>query len=187
MPLTENSRLHCSPRCRILPSRGTGCEQSECLATKPIWRRLPSCGHPLSRSSPSPSIFAARVSRRSGFALGAARDQLVARKTAVGGPVIYRAHRRRPVWGESDFDWQRTTALPGNFRGQFKQESLYIDPKWAKGSDDLSLRHSQFRAALLDLAAPWYGKRRMSWTAKMCGTTAAHASWRGPPEPRSWR
>ncbi|HET6756797.1 MAG TPA: TIR domain-containing protein [Burkholderiales bacterium] len=41
------------------------------------------------------------------------------------------------VWGESDFDWQRTTALPGNLRGQFKQEPLYIDLKWAKGSDDL--------------------------------------------------
>ncbi|MGH8772588.1 MAG: hypothetical protein ACREV2_15650 [Burkholderiales bacterium] len=64
------------------------------------------------------------------------------------------------VCGESDFGWQRTTALPGNLRGQFKQEPLYVDLKWAKESDDLSLRHSQFRAALLDLAAPLHGKAK---------------------------
>ena len=64
------------------------------------------------------------------------------------------------VWDEAagDFDWRRTTALPGNLRGRFKEEPLYVDFRWAKTVDNLSLRHSQFRGAVLDIAAPLHGK-----------------------------
>jgi WD40 repeat protein len=63
-------------------------------------------------------------------------------------------------WDETanDFDWTRTTALPKDLHGRFKEEPLYIDLRWAKNQDHLSLRHSQFRAAVLDLAAPLHGK-----------------------------
>src|SRR5262249_26598254 len=63
-------------------------------------------------------------------------------------------------WNDTanDFDWSRTSALPDDLRGQFKQEPLYVDLRWAKGQEQLSLRHSQFRAATLDIAAPLLGK-----------------------------
>ena len=52
-----------------------------------------------------------------------------------------------------DFDWNCTSALPRILRGQFKEEPLYIDLRWAGTTDNLSLRHTQFRAAILDIAA----------------------------------
>jgi len=57
-----------------------------------------------------------------------------------------------------DFDWQRTSALAASLRGRFPEEPLYVDLRWAKASTDLSLRHSLFRAAILDLAAPLHGR-----------------------------
>ncbi|WP_217568445.1 TIR domain-containing protein [Mesorhizobium sp. GbtcB19] len=52
-----------------------------------------------------------------------------------------------------DFDWPSTTALPRSVAKAFAEEPLYIDITWARGVDQLSLRHSQFRAAVLNLAA----------------------------------
>lgn len=64
------------------------------------------------------------------------------------------------AWDETinDFDWNQTTALSENLRGQYKNEPLYVDLRWAKKENQLSLRHSQFRAAVLDLAAPLHGQ-----------------------------
>ena len=64
------------------------------------------------------------------------------------------------AWDETtnDFDWEQTTALAADLRGQFKNEPLYVDLRWAKKEIQLSLRHSQFRAAILDLAAPLHGQ-----------------------------
>jgi hypothetical protein len=64
------------------------------------------------------------------------------------------------AWDEAtnDFDWKKTTALAANLRSQFKNEPLYVDLRWAKKEHHLSLRHSQFRAAVLDLAAPLHGQ-----------------------------
>jgi WD40 repeat protein len=63
-------------------------------------------------------------------------------------------------WNDSanDFDWSCTSALPDDLRGKFKQEPLYVNLRWAKGQEQLSLRHSQFRSATLDIAAPLLGK-----------------------------
>lgn len=49
------------------------------------------------------------------------------------------------VWDKSsgDFDWSRTTALPDVLRGRCKEEPLYVDLRWAKTEENLSLRHSQ--------------------------------------------
>ena len=54
-----------------------------------------------------------------------------------------------------DFDWELTNALPPELRGRFEHEPLYVDLRWAKaeGEDVLSLRHSRFRSAVLDVAA----------------------------------
>ena len=68
-------------------------------------------------------------------------------------------------------------------RASSAAEPLYVDLRWAKSVDHLSLRHSQFRAAVLDLAAPLYGRpkdeldgedvrqhrrtRRLAWAASI--------------------
>ena len=56
-----------------------------------------------------------------------------------------------------DFDWRRTTAVPSALGAQFADEPLYVDLRWARSAENLNLRHSQFRAAILDIAAPLHG------------------------------
>jgi YD repeat-containing protein len=53
----------------------------------------------------------------------------------------------------NDFDWQTTTALPALARGAFGEEPLFVDLRWARNTTDLSIRHTGFRGAVLDLAA----------------------------------
>ena len=64
------------------------------------------------------------------------------------------------IWDDQarDFDWSRTTALPAGLRGRFANEPLWTDFRWARSVNDLSLRHSQFRGGILDLAAPLLGR-----------------------------
>jgi WD40 repeat protein len=64
----------------------------------------------------------------------------------VSGDVVWdRAH--------GDFDWTATTALHGSLSGRFASEPLYVDLRWARGVDGLSLRNLQFRDAVLSLSA----------------------------------
>ncbi|MEO8255719.1 MAG: TIR domain-containing protein [Acidobacteriota bacterium] len=51
-----------------------------------------------------------------------------------------------------DWDWQRTTALPPALGGRGGDEPLYVDLRWAR-DEALSLGHTRFRAAILDIAA----------------------------------
>ena len=87
------------------------------------------------------------------------------------------------VWdsGRSDFDWNRTTALGRYWSGKLESEPLYVDLRWARSTEKLSLRHTQFRSVVLDLAAPLHGRpkdeldgedvrqhrrtRRVAWSA----------------------
>lgn len=64
------------------------------------------------------------------------------------------------AWDTSanDFDWTKVTALPRIFGGWFPDEPLYVDLRWARSAESLSVRHSQFRAAILDIAAPLHGR-----------------------------
>ncbi len=66
------------------------------------------------------------------------------------------------VWdGQAgDFDWGRTNALPEQLRGAFKDEPRFIDLRWARDSEDLSLSQPQFRDAIADLAAPLHGRSK---------------------------
>jgi hypothetical protein len=52
-----------------------------------------------------------------------------------------------------DFDWSVTTALSKDLSGRFHEEPLYVDLRWARGQDGLTLRNLQFRNAVLDLSA----------------------------------
>jgi WD40 repeat protein len=64
------------------------------------------------------------------------------------------------VWDAagSDYDWSATTALSPNLRGRFTDEPLYVDLRWARSADNLTLRNAQYRNAILDIAAPLNGK-----------------------------
>jgi len=64
------------------------------------------------------------------------------------------------VWDRArgDFDWERTTALPPQLKGVFKDEPLWVDLRWTAGAGDLTLRHSQFHACVVDIAAALYGR-----------------------------
>lgn len=59
------------------------------------------------------------------------------------------------VWSDSskDFDWEKTTALPRNLEGAFKAEPFFLDFRWARGTEHLSLRNPQFLRAIGKLAA----------------------------------
>jgi tetratricopeptide (TPR) repeat protein len=83
----------------------------------------------------------------------------------------------------SDFDWERTTALPDVLRGKFKAEPLHIDLRAAKGDTALAARDPRFQLAIARLAARIHGKSldeisgqevlehrrtlRIAWTAVM--------------------
>src|SRR5215831_1683432 len=55
----------------------------------------------------------------------------------------------------SNFDWDKTTAFPrlSETESVFSQEPLYVDLKWAKNEDQLTLQHPKFRAAVASLSA----------------------------------
>lgn len=63
------------------------------------------------------------------------------------------------VWDEAagDLDWERSTAAPPALHGRFREEPLYLDLRWAKDVDTLDRRHSRFRDAMAELAAPLRG------------------------------
>lgn len=64
------------------------------------------------------------------------------------------------VWNESgrDFDWNRTDALPRALKGAFPEEPRWIDLRWARNGNDLTLDNRQFREAVAELAAPIHGR-----------------------------
>jgi WD40 repeat protein len=81
----------------------------------------------------------------------------------------------------TDFDRRTTTALPDVLFGRLHEEPLYVDVRWARNEDHLSLRNTRFRAAILDLAATLHARpkdeldgddvrehrrtRRIAWSA----------------------
>ncbi len=50
-----------------------------------------------------------------------------------------------------------SSAVPAALRGAFAEEPLYLDLRWARDDRHLSLRHSRFRDAIAQLAAPMHG------------------------------
>jgi hypothetical protein len=59
-----------------------------------------------------------------------------------------------------DFDWRITNCLPGALRGQFADEPLFVDLRWASGRQRLTLKDERFRNAVLTVAATLYGRPR---------------------------
>jgi WD40 repeat protein len=63
------------------------------------------------------------------------------------------------VWSTNrgDFDWDASTAVPAALRGLFREEPRHLDLRWARAETELDLRHSRFREAVAQLAAPMHG------------------------------
>jgi WD40 repeat protein len=70
-----------------------------------------------------------------------------------------------PVVTDGEWEWdpqahdftEESTAVPAALRGAFSEEPLFLDLRWARGSEHLSLQHSRFRDAIAQLAAPMHG------------------------------
>jgi WD40 repeat protein len=64
------------------------------------------------------------------------------------------------VWDETqgDFDWATTTALPPCLRGVFDREPRWIDVRWAREKEQLSLSDARFKASVAEIAAPLHGR-----------------------------
>jgi WD40 repeat protein len=62
------------------------------------------------------------------------------------------------IWDprSGDFDGDRSTAVPPALRGMFEEEPRHLDLRWARTETDLDLRHSRFREAMAQLAAPMH-------------------------------
>jgi WD40 repeat protein len=60
----------------------------------------------------------------------------------------------------SDFDLERSTAIPSALQGVFAEEPRVLDLRWARGEHRLKLTDERFRKAVADLAAPIHGKSK---------------------------
>src|SRR5689334_20021326 len=75
------------------------------------------------------------------------------------------ADRVLPVVTDGEWAWdddrgdftEGSTAVPPTLRGVFTEEPFFLDLRWARGSEHLSLHHSRFRDAIAQLAAPMHG------------------------------
>jgi WD40 repeat protein len=56
--------------------------------------------------------------------------------------------------GTQDFDWAQTTSVPRLLERRCAEEPLYVDLRWARGADVLTLRNPKFREAVVNVAAP---------------------------------
>ena len=66
------------------------------------------------------------------------------------------------VWDSdvNDFDWSKTNALPVRPQAMFDQEPRFVDLRWARSEEHLSLSHPRFRDNIADLAAPLHGRAK---------------------------
>ncbi len=60
----------------------------------------------------------------------------------------------------SDFDVERSSAIPGVLHGAFRDEPRYLDLRWANHRDNVSLRVPAFRDAMATLAATLHGRAK---------------------------
>src|SRR5437879_3435879 len=56
-----------------------------------------------------------------------------------------------------DYDPSISSAMPAALGGRFADEPRHLDLRWARDETELDMRHSRFRIAVADLAAPMHG------------------------------
>lgn len=59
-----------------------------------------------------------------------------------------------------DFDWAKTTAVPRDIDHSFQDEPLYLDLRWARTEDQLSLSNLKFRSDIADVASTLLGQSK---------------------------
>lgn len=66
------------------------------------------------------------------------------------------------AWSDEagDFDRDLTDALPPGLAGAFPEEPRWTDLRWARSSEDVSLRNPRFRGVVAELAAPLHGRAK---------------------------
>lgn len=66
------------------------------------------------------------------------------------------------IWDRNavDFDWSKTTAIPHKIQHGLRDEPLYLDLRWAKTRDDLSLKNITFRSSIADIASTLLGRSK---------------------------
>jgi len=81
-------------------------------------------------------------------------------------------------WDSSndDFDWSATTSLRPLLKHAFREEPLYLDLRWAKAEDHLSLNHARFRDCIAEIAATLHGKSKAEMESE--GIRQAHRARR---------
>ena len=63
------------------------------------------------------------------------------------------------VWDPAARDFgEGTNALPQTLQGAFGEEPLYVDLRWARHEDHLSLNHPRFRDSVANIAATLHGR-----------------------------
>lgn len=82
--------------------------------------------------------------------------------------------------GTNDCDWSHTTALPPNLGGRLSQEPLWVDLRWARTEDKLSLRNSRFRGAILDVASTLLNRPKESLDSEDVRVYKRNRLWRMP-------
>jgi TIR domain len=65
------------------------------------------------------------------------------------------------LWDDAGggFNSLRTNALAQQVQQGFRLEPLWVDLRWARSGENVTLCNGQFRQAVLDLAAPWLSLR----------------------------
>ncbi len=95
---------------------------------------------------------------------GAAASEWVTREVAHW-LATKPANRILPVVTDGVWEWDpargdftaESTAVPSVLRGVYRDEPRHLDLRWAHDEQHLDLRHSRFRDAVADLAAPMHG------------------------------
>lgn len=77
-----------------------------------------------------------------------------------GRPVLLVLAEGECHWDSdrADFEPASSTAVPKALFGSFSEEPRWVDMRWARGESQLDLRHSRFRDAVAQLAAPLHGR-----------------------------
>ena len=60
-------------------------------------------------------------------------------------------------WDEARGDFDATPAVPPGMRGWFPREPLWVDLRWARDEQDVSMRNPRFRDSVGEVAAPMHG------------------------------
>ena len=85
------------------------------------------------------------------------------------------------IWDSSsrDFDWSRTTVLPGSLKGKIKEEPLHVDLRWGRQRRIYRSGTPNFEAQSWMLPRPCLDGPKTNWMAMTSGNIAGSKSQRG--------